>query len=88
MATLRFPPIPCGIQPNSLLMFSGGLGPLAFMGAAGSLVVTFEPKEAGTHVKMSYSVGGYDADGWKALPTVVDGVMQEGFNRYKAFAAK
>lgn len=76
------------VQPGQMLMFAGGLGPLAFMGVSGSLVVSFSPKDSGTHVRMSYSVGGYDPDGFTQLPAAVDGVLQEGFNRYAAFAVK
>ena len=44
--------------PGRMLVFSGGLGPLQYMGVAGSMVVTFEAKDAGTHVKLRYAVGG------------------------------
>ena len=75
-------------EPGQLLVFSGGLGPLQFMGVAGSLVVEFEAKDSGTHVKLHYAVGGYDPDGFAKLSGAVDGVLAEGFERYRAFAGQ
>ena len=76
------------VQPGSLLVLSGGLGPLQFMGVAGSMVVTFEAKYGGTHVSLRYSVGGYDPDNFAHLSGAVDGVIGAGFESYRAFAVK
>lgn len=75
-------------ERGQLLVFSGALGPLAFMGVAGSMVVTFEQKENGSHVTLRYSVGGYDPAGFKELPAAVDGVLGAGFDSYTKFAVK
>jgi len=75
-------------QPGEALMFSGGLGPLAYLGVAGSLVVEFKPSAAGTHVTMRYAVGGYDPDAFAKWPEAVDGVLEEGFQRFAAYAGK
>jgi hypothetical protein len=72
--------------PGERLVMSGGLGPLAFMGASGALVVTFEAKGDETLVKMTYAVGGHDKDSFEKLPTLVDVVMHDGFARYVSFA--
>ena len=72
--------------PGERLVFTGGLGPLAFMGVTGSLVVTFAKAASGTHVKLTYSVGGFDPDGFSALSKAVDGVWTGQFARYQAFA--
>ena len=76
------------MQPGAMLVFSGGLGPLQFMGVAGSLVATFEAKDGGTHVTLRYAVGGYAPDNFAKLPAAVDGVLGAGFASYLAFAAK
>jgi uncharacterized protein YndB with AHSA1/START domain len=76
------------VQPGQAIMFSGGLGPLAFMGVAGSMYATFKPAAEGTHVTLRYVVGGYDPDIFAKWPAGVDAVLNEGFERYKAFAAK
>lgn len=76
-------------QPGQRLLFSGGLGPLAYMGVAGAMTVEFKAAgETGTHVSLRYAVGGYDPGDFSKLPALVDGVLNEGFERYKAFAAK
>ncbi|MCC6921033.1 MAG: hypothetical protein IT548_17695 [Alphaproteobacteria bacterium] len=75
-------------QPGKALLFSGGLGPLAYMGVAGSMVVEFKATATGTHVTLRYAVGGYDPSNFAALPAAVDGVLGEGFQRYAAFAAQ
>jgi uncharacterized protein YndB with AHSA1/START domain len=75
-------------QPGVMLVFSGGLGPLQFMGVAGSLVATFEARDGGTHVTLRYAVGGYAPDNFAKLPAAVDGVLGAGFTSYLAFAAK
>lgn len=76
------------VQPGQMLVFSGGLGPLQFMGVAGSMVVSFEAKDGGTHVALRYSIGGYDPENFAKLPPLVDGVLGAGFESFKAFAAK
>lgn len=76
------------VMPNQMLVFTGGLGPLGFMGVAGSMTVAFEERGESTHVTMRYAVGGYDPDGFKDLPGKVDEVLNEGFTRYTAFASK
>jgi hypothetical protein len=76
-------------QPGQALLFSGGLGPLAYMGVSGSMSVEFKAADmAGTHVTLRYAVGGYDPANFSKLPPLVDGVLNEGFERYKAFAAE
>lgn len=72
--------------PGERLVMSGGLGPLAFMGVTGALTVTFAKTEHGTHVKLSYAVGGFDPGEFKALSKGVDGVWTTQVARYQAFA--
>ena len=76
------------VQPGAMLVLNGGLGPLQMMGVAGSMVVTFEAKDGGTHVALRYSVGGFDPGNFSQLSGAVDGVIGAGFESYQAFAAK
>jgi hypothetical protein len=72
---------------GSMLVFSGGLGPLQFMGVAGSMTVSFEPKGKATRVTVNYAVGGYDPGNFKEISKAVDGVIGEQIARYGKFAS-
>jgi hypothetical protein len=74
-------------MPGKSLMLKGGLGPLAFMGVEGSMVVKFQPKDNGTAITMTYTVGGYDPNEFKEIPKLVDGVLFAAFERYKTYVA-
>ncbi len=74
-------------NPGAMLVFNGGLGPLQFMGVAGSMQVTFKAKDGSTNVTVVYSVGGYDPDGFKEISKAVDGVLAEQMKRYGSFAS-
>ncbi|MDQ3115195.1 MAG: ATPase [Verrucomicrobiota bacterium] len=74
-------------NPAAMLVFNGGLGPLQFMGVAGSVQVTFKAKDSGTHVSVVYSVGGYDPDGFKEISKAVDAVLAQQVKRYGGFAS-
>ena len=74
-------------DPGAMLVFNGGLGPLQFMGVAGSMQVSFKAKDSGTHVSVVYSVGGYDPDGFKEISKAVDAVLAEQVKRYGDFAS-
>lgn len=73
--------------PGARLVFSGGLGPLAFMGANGHMIVAIQPKGTGSSVKLTYAVGGHDPKKFKDLAKAVDGVLGEGFQRYTNYAS-
>ncbi|NOT40030.1 MAG: ATPase [Alphaproteobacteria bacterium] len=73
--------------PGTRLIFSGGLGPLAYMGVTGHMIVSIEAKGAGSHVKLTYAVGGHDAKDFKDIAKGVDGVLDEAFKRYVNFAS-
>ncbi|MEO7723279.1 MAG: ATPase [Chthoniobacterales bacterium] len=74
-------------NPGAMLVFSGGLGPLQFMGVAGSMTVSFKAQGKGTHVSVVYAVGGYDRDNFKEISKGVDGVLGEQMTRYAKFAS-
>ncbi len=74
-------------NPGTMLVFNGGLGPLQFMGVAGSMQVTFRAKDSGTQVSITYSVGGYNSAGFQEIAKAVDAVLSEQVKRYGNFAA-
>jgi len=69
-------------DPGKLLVLQGGMGPLVFMGATGALTVKFEPLDEGTHITVTFAVGGYDPAGWSDLAKAVDGVLAEQLGTY------
>lgn len=73
--------------PGSMLVFSGGLGPLQFMGVAGSMTVSFANANGVTTVKLRYDVGGRDEKNFEDISKAVDGVLAEQFARYAKVAA-
>ncbi len=74
-------------DPGARLVFSGGLGPLAFMGVSGHMIVSIQAKGAGSHVKLTYIVGGHDPKDFKDIANGVDGVLGEAFKRYTNFTS-
>jgi hypothetical protein len=74
-------------NPGVMLVFSGGLGPLQFMGVAGSMTIKFKAQGKGTHFTVAYAVGGYDADNFKDISAGVDSVLGEQIKRYAVFAS-
>ncbi len=74
-------------DPSARLVFSGGLGPLAFMGVTGHMIVSIQAKGAGSHVKLTYVVGGHDPKDFKDIANGVDGVLAEAFKRFTNFAS-
>ncbi len=74
-------------NPGAMMVFSGGLGPLQFMGVAGSMKVTFKAQAKGTHVSVIYAVGGFDTGNFVEISKGVDAVLGEQIKRYGVFAA-
>ncbi len=74
-------------MPGAMLVFSGGLGPLQFMGVTGSMTIKFKAQGKSTHVTVVYAVGGYDTDNFKDISTGVDGVIGDQIKRYASFAS-
>ncbi|MEQ1753096.1 MAG: SRPBCC domain-containing protein [Micropepsaceae bacterium] len=72
--------------PGARLVLNGGLGPLAYMGVNGALTVGFAKTATGTHIKLGYAVGGFDADEFKTMSKAVDGVWTVQFARYVSYA--
>lgn len=74
-------------NPGAMLVLSGGLGPLQFMGVAGSMTLKFTAQGKGTRVTLDYAVGGYDVDDFKEISKGVDAVLGEQIKRYARFAS-
>jgi hypothetical protein len=68
---------------TELRMF-GGIGPLQFTGASGSLVVKMKPQGNDTEVTMTYDVGGYAKGGLaETFAASVDMVLGQQLQRLK-----
>jgi hypothetical protein len=66
------------VSPGSMIRFSGGLGPLAAMGAQGAMTWTFIPMADGlSRVRLDYAVTGFAAGdaGLGAMAAPVDRVL-------------
>ncbi len=74
------------LQPPSLLRMTGALGPLQAQGLTGSLTWKFSTVAGGTQIELTYSVGGYSAEGFGALAPAVDSVLHEQLHRLAAYA--
>ena len=71
--------------PGTLLVMTGGLGPLQSMGASGAM--TFKLTAAGedTKVEFTYVVSGYSPQGMSAIAPAVDGVLMGAMKRLQAY---
>src|SRR5207248_10860805 len=47
------------VMPGKMLVMTGGLGPLQFMAASGSMVFKISPQASGAKLEITYSVTGY-----------------------------
>jgi uncharacterized protein YndB with AHSA1/START domain len=73
-------------EPGRVLRMAGALGPLQANGLAGSLTLTVSETAPGkSAISMSYSVGGFMADGVDKMATPVDFMLGEQLARLKSF---
>ncbi len=72
-------------SPGKLLRLTGAIGPLQEAALVGTMTWTLLQAGSGTTVELSYTVGGFRADGFRDMPTVVDGVLRGQLARLKAF---
>lgn len=74
-------------DPGQMLRLSSALGPLQEMAVVGTLSFAFAPREAGSHVTLTYRVyGGFSADA-VALSKLVDSVLSAQLMRFAAHVA-
>ena len=74
-------------DPGKALRLSGGLGPLADEGLAGSILIRLEPADAGTRLVFDYKVGGYVPAGAGSYAGPVDYVWNEALTRLGRYVA-
>ncbi len=67
------------------LTLQGGLGPLASLGVAGAMQWTLTERAGGTHLEVTYNVGGFMPGGLAPLAPLVDQVMALQVKRFKTF---
>ena len=67
--------------PGTLLVMTGGLGPLQQMGASGAMTFKLTAVGDKTKVEFTYAVSGYVPGGIQALAPVVDKVLMESLDR-------
>lgn len=73
------------VNPQVMIRFTGGLGPLGLMGVEGNMTWEFEDAGEGTLVVLNYAVGGYLAGGLDAVAPAVDSVLSEQMASLKDF---
>ncbi len=74
------------VDPEKVLVLTGGLGPLQAMAVSGSMTIQLAPlRDDGTKVAVTYAVAGYSPDGLSALAAPVDAVLTQQFMRLKGF---
>ena len=72
-------------DPDKSLQMVGALGPLQSMGVTGSMTWRLTPLDKGTHVELTYAVGGYAPDGLQHLAAPVNRVLMEQLLRLKRY---
>lgn len=72
------------VNPGVVIRLTGGLGPLGLMGVAGNMTWEFSSVEGGTHVKFTYAVGGYRANGLDEIAGPVDRVIADALDRLRS----
>lgn len=71
--------------PAKTLVFTGALGPLQSLAAAGSMAIQFVPAEGGTKLGVSYAVVGDQPGGMNTWAAPVDAMLTEQFTRLKNY---
>ena len=67
------------------LMLQGGLGPLASLGVTGAMEWTLTERAGGTHLEVTYNVGGFVPGGLAPLAPMVDQVVAIQVKRFKTY---
>lgn len=72
-------------MPGTLLVLTGGLGPLQQMGASGAMTFKLTPADGGTRVEFTYAASGYFPQGMNVLAPAVDKVLTEAVTRLRNY---
>ncbi len=73
-------------RPGAEVIFHGAMGPMTFMGAAGSMVIRMNPLNGGTHLTLTYTVGGYNPGGLDKIAGPADMMLTDLTSRLKGYA--
>jgi hypothetical protein len=73
------------VNPGVVMRLTGGLGPLGLMGVSGNMTWELDVHEAGTRVRFTYAVGGYQPGGLESIAAPVDAVIGEALLRLKGY---
>lgn len=73
------------VNPNEMIRFTGGLGPLGLMGIDGNMTISLEPGDGLTIATLDYQVGGYTPGGLESIAAAVDSVLGDALARLRRF---
>lgn len=73
------------VRPDEMLRMTGGLGPLQGSGVAGAMSWRLSPAQGATKLELTYSVGGYIAEGFQSIAPAVESVLGEQVGRLKRY---
>lgn len=76
------------VDPGKRLVLTGSLGPLLYAATAGVMDVQFKPAGQGTEMILTYRVAGFANGGAAKLAPLVDQVIGEAVERYRALTSK
>ncbi|NNC47438.1 MAG: ATPase [Sphingomonas sp.] len=75
------------VMPGEMVVMTGGLGPLVFQGASGTMVWTVEEAGAGSKLTVDYQVSGFPQNNATQWAGPVDMVLGEQVRRLRQRAA-
>ena len=76
------------LRPGSQIVMEGGLGPLRYQPAGGTMVWELIRGKSGLMLAIDYKVTGFPAGNGEALAGAVDGVLAEQAKRFAAALAR
>lgn len=74
------------VDPAKRIVLTGSLGPLLYLATAGVMDVQFKAGSGNTEVTVDYRVAGFANGGAAKLAPLVDKVLADQLQRYRAFA--
>ena len=75
------------VDPGKRVVLTGSLGPLLYEATSGVMDLQFKPRTGGSQVVISYRVSGFAKGGAAKWAPLVDRVLADQFDRYRAYAA-
>ena len=76
------------VDPGKRVVLTGSLGPLLYQATSGVMDVQFKPAGSGAEVTFNYKVAGFASGGAAKMAPLVDQVLANQINRYRAYAAQ